>query len=83
MNKNKTIFHLYSFVPYKKRRLFEVTIKDNFNGLFMGELIRLKAVVSKCKNASLYSDQHSLARENSRHLVTPPLVSHWFQYLFQ
>ena len=41
----------------------------------MCKLTHLKAVVSKCKNASLHCNQNSLARENGRHLVTPQLVS--------
>ena len=41
----------------------------------MCKLTHLKAMVSKCKNSSLHSNQNSLARENSRHLVTPQLVS--------
>ena len=69
------IYPFHSFVPNKKRRLFEMTIKDNFNELFMCKLTHLKAMVSKCKNSSLHSNQNSLARENSRHLVTPKLVS--------
>ena len=69
------IYPFHSFVPNKKRRLFEMTIKDNFNELIMCKLTHLKAMVSKCKNSSLHSNQNSLARENSRHLVTPKLVS--------
>ena len=69
------IYHFHSFIPYKKRPLFEMTIKDNFNELFMCKLTHLKAVVSKCKNSSLHSNQNSLARENGRHLVTSQLVS--------
>ena len=49
MNKDKTICHLHSLVPYKKRRLFKITFKDDFNGLFMGKLTHLKAMVSGVK----------------------------------